>query len=142
MQTLMRMLALALLLAFAVPAQAELFKCKNAEGKTVYSDQRCPNSADDAKPKAEALSKPAAGSLSPDQRQRVENLEVTTRSPGANNDQKWAARLEINAIRSGLESRLTQDERAKRDGLVTDLGSADGKKRQEALKELRWFYNR
>jgi len=141
MQTLMRTLSLALLLAFAVPAQAELFKCRNAEGKIVYSDQRCPN-ADDAKPKAEAPPKPAAGGLSPDQRQRVENLEVTTRSPGANDDQKWAARLEINAIRSGLESRLTPDERAKRDGMVTDLGGADQKKRREAMQELRWFYNR
>lgn len=138
----MRTLVLALPLAFAVPAQAELFKCRNAEGKIVYSDQRCPN-AEDAKPKAEAPSaKSAPGGLSPEQRQRIEALEATTRSTAANDDQKWAARLEINAIRSGLEARLTAEERTKRDGLVADLGGADAKKRRDAMQELRWFYNR
>lgn len=142
MKTSLRTLVLALPLALAVPAQAELFKCRNAEGKIVYSDQRCPN-AEDAKPKAEAPSpKPAPGGLSPEQRQRVEALEATTRNTTANADQKWAARLEINAIRSGLEARLTPDERAKRDVLVTDLGDADAKKRRDAMQELRWFYNR
>jgi hypothetical protein len=38
-------IALAVALAAAIPAHAQLYKCKGADGKLVYSDQRCDTSA-------------------------------------------------------------------------------------------------
>lgn len=135
-----RILCLALPLAAAAPhALAQPFKCKGPDGKVVYSDQRCPT--DDGKAKGAPAPVAPAGP-SAEQKERIATLEALTKDAKATDDQKWAARLEINAIRSGAEARFTAEERKKRDALVAELGGTDKKRRSAALDELRWFYNR
>lgn len=140
MNAFLRTLALALPLAVAAPAFAQPFKCKGPDGKILYSDQRCPDAPN--KPAAAPVAAaPAPGGLTDAQRERVAALEAATKATGTTDDQRWAARLEINAIRSGVDAKLTAEERAKRDSLVTELGGADKKRRTAAMDELRWFYN-
>lgn len=75
-------------------------------------------------------------------RDRIRNLEVTASRLGAYSEQKSAAQLEIQSIRSGGDSRLSSGEREKRDSLTTDLASTDAKKRSQALRDLRRIYYR
>jgi len=173
-------IALAALL-FSSGAAAQLFKCKGADGKTVYSDTRCeagasgsalkvsPNSttggprADDSSPVPPPPKSGAGAADAPDaapgsempamtarqryeltsaDRDRIRNLEVTANRLGAYSEQKSAAQLEIQNIRSGREARLSGSERDKRDSLTADLSSTDAKKRGQALRELRALYYR
>ncbi len=74
--------------------------------------------------------------------ERIRNLEIDARRQGAYAEQKTASQLEISSIRSGSDSRLSSDERARLDGLRSDLGSVDAKKRNQALQDLRSLYSR
>ena len=170
-----------LLLALAPAlAQAQLFKCKGADGKIVYSDTRCEASdkgnlkvtpmsttpserekalaAEKAAAEAEAAKKavaegrplpadasPAARAsaryeLTSSDRDRIRELEMTLGSLGASREQKDAASFEISSIRSGADSRLGADARARRDSLRTDLSSTDAKKRRQVLEQFRRVY--
>jgi hypothetical protein len=75
-------------------------------------------------------------------RDRLRDLEITESSVGASREQREAARLEMASIRSGRDSRMGAAERERRDSLHADMSSADAKKRQQALRELRSLYYR
>jgi hypothetical protein len=132
-------LAAALLSAGA--AWAQPYKCTNEQGKTVYSDQRCDAMPQKTEPATAA--KPAAGGrYQPDaeDQERIKKLEAESVRKGSSAEQKSGAILEVSSIRSGQDSRLSADDRAKRDAITADLGSADAKKRVQALRDLRTFY--
>ena len=137
----MRTVLTAAALLAAGAATAAPFKCTNAEGKTVYSDQRC----DEAEPKkAEPVpAKAAGGRYQPtaEDQARIKKLESETVRKGATNEQKEGAILEVSAIRSGQDARLSDAERAKRDAFIAELGNADPNKRIQALRNLRDFYS-
>jgi len=80
--------------------------------------------------------------LSYSDRERLRSLEMTLASSGATSEQKEGARMEINSIRSGRESRMSRGDRDLRDSLNVDLGSVDRKKRNEALRQIRDIYYR
>jgi hypothetical protein len=133
---------LAVALAAAGVATAQPFKCTNEEGKTVYSDQRCDTMPKKVEPPP--VVKPAAGARyqpNAEDQERIKKLEAETIRKGSTNEQKEAAILEVSAIRSGQDSRLSPEERAKRDGFTGELGNADPKKRVQALRDLRNFYS-
>ena len=197
----MTRLILAACAAFlAVPAQAQLFKCKGPDGKIVYSDQRCESKAEvapvapgvkndahgveqRAREEKEAAAKKAAeldaaadaavaaqaraaarnpaanaptiapaqgaatpaaapSGLSSSQEQRIRNLESTRTQAGNTQQQRQAAQLEINAIRSGKEDRLSSADRDRRDSLVKDLGSMEPARRSAAMRDLEDLYHR
>jgi hypothetical protein len=124
-------------------ASAQLYKCTNEEGKTVFSDQRCDAMEKKAAPAA-APAKPKAGDryqLTAEDQERIKKLEAETVRKGSTNEQKEAAILEVSAIRSGQDSRLSDADRAKRDALIAELASADANKRIRALRDLRNFYS-
>lgn len=75
-------------------------------------------------------------------RERIRELEMTAGSLGASREQKAAARLHIDSIRQGRESRLSPGERERRDSLTVDLSSTDAKKRAQALRDLQSLYYR
>ncbi len=130
----------ALLVAFAPVSQAALFKCKGADGKTVFSDQPCENAPSAAETKAaSAKDKDAKGPSAEDQA-RLKALDAITVDKKANNEQKTAAQLEAGNIRRGLEGQLSADDKAKRDKLTKDLADPDASKRAAALRELRTLY--
>jgi hypothetical protein len=187
---------LAVAALFSAGASAQLFKCKGADGKIVYSDTRCEAAATqgavppgvsnrahaieekaaadkaasdkasaDARLQAEALveaarkagltggapppampgaapapSKPAGPSAA--DQERLRSLQTTLGQAGASAEQKAAAQLEIHSIQSGREERMSSSERSRRDSLTTDLVSADAKKRQRSMQEIRDIYNR
>ena len=72
--------------------------------------------------------------------ERIRSLEIDGSRLGASSEQKRAASMQIDAIRSGREARMTSEERARRDGLSADLVSADAPKRQRALQQLQSLY--
>ena len=126
-----------------VGASAQPFKCVNEQGKTIYSDQRCDNTpAKKAEPAPVAKPKPGDRyQLTAEDQARIKTLEAETVRKGSSNEQKEASILEVSAIRSGQDSRLSESDRAKRDALKVDLASPDAKKRVQALRELRNFYS-
>ena len=127
----------------ATAASAQPYKCTNEEGKTVYSDQRCDNMpAKKAEPAPVAKPKPGDRyQLTAEDQERIKKLEAETIRKGSTTEQKEASILEVSAIRSGQDSRLSASDRAKRDALIAELASADAKKRVQALRELRNFYS-
>ena len=126
----------------ATSASGEMNKCTNAEGKTVFSDQRC-----DAMPKkAEPAPapKPAAGGRyqpTTEDLERIKKLEAEAVRKTATNELKEASILEVSAIRSGQDSRLSAADRARRDALSAEVVNTDPKKRVQALRDLRNFYS-
>jgi hypothetical protein len=76
------------------------------------------------------------------ERERLRELEMTAGSTGAYAEQKSAARLHMQSIRQGRESRLSSDDRERRDSLTVDLSSTDAKKRAQALRDLQSLYSR
>lgn len=120
---------------------AQPYKCTNEQGKTVYSDQRCDVMPKKAEP---APAKPATGGRyqpTAEDQARIKKLEAETVRKGSTTEQKEAAILEVSAIRTGQDSRLSDADRAKRDALNVELGNADAKKRVQALRDLRNFYS-
>ena len=99
-----------------------------------------------APPSAAEAVKPAseAGPYQPNsrERERIQELEATVGSLGASPEQKSAARLYIDSIRRGRESRMSPADRERRDSLMVDLASADAKKRAQALRDLQSLYYR
>jgi hypothetical protein len=125
----------------ASTAGAEIFKCKGPDGKTVISDTRCENEA--PKPAA-AAPKDTSGryQLTDADKARVKSLETLVDSKAANSEQKSAAQWEMSNIRMGADARLTPEDRAKREALVSQLAGADQKKRTELLGQIRTFYDK
>ena len=82
--------------------------------------------------------KPAG--LTSAQQDRIRDLQTTAARSGATAEQKAGAQLEMDSIRRGRESRLSSDDRSRRESLTVDLGSVDAKKRAAALRELRSLY--
>jgi len=129
-------------LLLSTAAVAEMFKCKGADGKTVFSDTRCEGAAP---PPPAAPKKPAAGGryeLTSADQERIKVLEALVIAKDSSSELKTGAQLEVSNIRRGAESTLSADERKRREALMVDLGSADPKKRTEALRMLRTFYDR
>jgi hypothetical protein len=85
---------------------------------------------------------PAPYELTSRDRDRLRDLEVSESSVGASREQREAARLEMASIRSGRDSRMSAADRERRDALHADMSSADAKRRQQALRELRSLYYR
>ena len=129
-------------LLLSTAAVAEMFKCKGADGKTVFSDTRCEGAAP---PPPAAPKKPAAGGryeLTSADQERIKVLEALVIAKDSSSELKTGAQLEVSNIRRGAESTLSADERKRREALMADLASADPKKRTEALRMLRTFYDR
>ena len=82
------------------------------------------------------------GPLTYGQEERIRNLEATQRQTGANAEQRDAARMEAEAIRSGKESRMSSADRSRRESLVADLQNGDLARRNSAMRELREIYSR
>ncbi len=74
-------------------------------------------------------------------RERIRELEMQAASAGANTEQKRAAQMQVARIRRGADARMSSDDRAQRDSLMTDLASTDKQKRTRALNELQSKYN-
>jgi hypothetical protein len=132
---------LAVALLAAGTAGAQPFKCTNEEGKTVYSDQRCETMPKKVEP---APVKPATGGRyqpSAEDQERIRKLEAVTVARDSFSEQKEAAILEVSAIRSGQDARLSPPDRAKRDAFSAELSSKDVAKRVQALRDLRNFYS-
>ena len=133
------LVAAALLAAGSAVAQP--FKCTTEDGKTVFSDQRCDVMPKKAEPPPEA--KPAAGGRyqpSAEDQARIKKLEAESVRAGETAEAKAGALLEVSSIRSGQDSRMSAENRAKRDAITAELASADAKKRAQALRDLRAFY--
>lgn len=103
-----------------------------------------PAAAQPAAPAAPATAArgPALYQLTDADRERIRSLEMDVNRIGASPEQKRAAQMEINYIRSGGDAKLSSDDRARRDSLKADLSSADAKKRQSAVSGLRSIYDR
>lgn len=122
-------------------ASAQPFKCTGPDGKTVYSDTRCEGPA--ATPSAvPGAAKSRNYELTSADRDRIRALEAMGSQAGAYSEQKTAAQLEIQNIRRGAEARLSAAERERREALTAELSSADAKKRNKALGDLREIYSR
>jgi hypothetical protein len=119
-------------------AAAEARKLGVAPGAAPPSPPAAPPAAASAAASAAAPARPS-GPGAADQ-ERLRNLQVTRGQPNATSEQKSAAQIEIDAIRSGRDSELSSADRDRRDSLSSDLRSLDPKKRKEALQELRNLY--
>lgn len=75
-------------------------------------------------------------------RERLRSLEMDMSRSGAYSEQKRAASLEAESIRTGRQTRMSAEDRARRDSLTADLVSTEEKKRQQSLQELQSLYNR
>ena len=73
-------------------------------------------------------------------REKIRELELSANSLGAHAEQREAAQMQIARIRRGAEAKMSASDRSHRDGLVTDLASADAAKRRRAIGELRASY--
>ena len=100
-----------------------------------------PGAAPPSTPVAAPAAAPArpSGPSTADQ-ERLRNLQVTTGQPNATSEQKSAAQIEMDAIRSGRDSELSSSDRERRESPHADLRSLDPKKRKDALQELRNLY--
>jgi uncharacterized protein DUF4124 len=132
--------ACALLVAFAPASQAALFKCKGADGKTVFSDQPCENAPSAAEKKAASAPDKGAKGPSAEDQARLKALDAITLDRKANSEQKTAAQLEAGNIRRNLEGQMTPADKAKREQLTKTLADPDSNKRAAALRELRTLY--
>lgn len=135
-------LMMAALLATA-GVSAQPYKCTNAEGKTVYSDQRC----DAAPKKAPEAAKPEAkkdGRYVPTAQEdaRIKVLEHEAAKHDVSSERKTALLLEASAIRSGVDARMSSEDRSKRDIIAAELTSKDVKVRTRALADLRNLYGK
>jgi hypothetical protein len=141
MTTKMKAGLAAMSMLMATGASAELFKCTNEQGKTVFSDQRCENmpakveAAPVAKPKAGDRYQPTAEDL-----ERIRKLEQLSVDKASTSEQKSGAILEVSTIRSGQDARMSAADHAKRDAITKELGNPDPKKRAQALRDMRILY--
>jgi hypothetical protein len=124
----------------ATGASAEMFKCTNEQGKTVFSDQRCDNmpakvEAAPAKPKAGDRYQPTA-----EDQERIRKLEQLSVDKASTSEQKSGAILEVSTIRSGQDARMSAADHAKREVITKELGNADPQKRAQALRDMRTLY--
>jgi len=129
-------------LAFACPdASAQLYKCTNEEGKTVFSDQRCDNMPKKAEPAPVAKPKPGdRHQVSAEDQDRIRKLEQLSVAEDSSAEQKSGAILEVSTIRSGQDARMSAEDHAKRDAITKELANPDPKKRAQALRDLRMLY--
>jgi hypothetical protein len=135
---------------YTTPSEREIAeaaeKAKAAEA-AAKAKSRAADAAADSPPPSSSTSISSGGGILPyelsrSDRDRIRELELTGGSLGAYPEQKSAARMEIAHIRRGSASRLSGDERERRDSLTADLSSTDAKKRSRALDELRTLYDR
>jgi hypothetical protein len=125
----------------ATGASAELFKCVNEQGKTVFSDQRCENMPAKVESTAPAKAKPGDRyQPSAEDQERIRKLEQLSVDKGSSAEQKSGAILEVSTIRSGQDARMTAEEHAKREAITKELADKDPKKRAQALRDLRTLY--
>jgi uncharacterized protein DUF4124 len=132
-------LVFAAALIAAPAANAELFKCVGADGKTTYSDTKCGGLGPEPAKKAAEPEEHAKGP-SPEEAARLKALEKITVDPKTTNEQKTAAQLEAGNIRRGLEATLTAADKEKRAALTKDLANPDPARRSKALREIRTLY--
>jgi hypothetical protein len=125
----------------ATCASAELFKCTNEQGKTVFSDQRCENMP--AKVEAAPVAKHKAGDRyqpTAEDQERIRKLEHLSVAKSSTSEQKSGAILEVSTIRSGQDARMSAEDHAKREVITKELGNPDPQKRAQALRDLRTLY--
>jgi hypothetical protein len=91
---------------------------------------------------APAAERPKPYQLTSSDRERIRSLEMDTTRLGASAEQKRAASMEIESIRSGRDARMSGDDRSRRDSLNSDLVSTDANKRKRALQDLQSIYYR
>jgi hypothetical protein len=91
---------------------------------------------------APAQQAPQRYQLTSSDRERIRSLEMDTTRIGASAEQKRAASMEIESIRSGRDARMSSDDRSRRESLHADLVSTDANKRKRALQDLQSIYYR
>jgi hypothetical protein len=91
---------------------------------------------------APSAERPRPYQLTSSDRERIRSLEMDGSRLGASAEQKRAASMEIESIRSGRDARLSSDDRARRESLNSDLVSTDASKRKRALQDLQSIYYR
>ena len=129
----------------ATTASAQMYKCTNEEGKTVYSDQRC----DAVEKKAPAPNtaipeaKKSGGRYQPsgEEQERIKSLEASAAKATATAEERTGLQLVVSGIRSGVDSHMSEADKAKRDALASQLTNADVGKRTQALADLRVLYS-
>ena len=125
----------------ATGASAELFKCTNEQGKTVFSDQRCDSMP--AKVEPAPVAKPKGGERyqpTAEDQERIRKLEHISVDKASSSEQKSGAILEVSTIRSGQDARMSAEDHAKREVITKELGNPDPQKRAQALRDLRTLY--
>jgi hypothetical protein len=100
-QMLMRASMVAQLLCVAVPAQAEIYKCTDAQGKTQYSDAPCGDDATLFVP--EAAPAPAG-----DAQQRMDKTQRLLRAYEAENAERQRAEAEARTAREQASRKCEQ----------------------------------
>ena len=129
----------------ATAASAQMYKCTNEEGKTVFSDQRC----DAVEKKAPAPNtaipeaKKSGGRYQPsgEEQERIKALEASAAKATATSEERTGLQLVVSGIRSGVDSHMSEGDKSKRDALASQLTSADVGKRTQALADLRVLYS-
>lgn len=128
----------------ATSSSAQLYKCTNEEGKTVFSDQRCdavekkapaPNTAIPEAKKTGGRYQPSDAEM-----ERIKSLETSAGKASTTSEERAGLQLVVSGIRSGVDSRMSDGDKAKRDALASQLNNADVAKRSQALADLRVLY--
>lgn len=86
-----------------------------------------------------AATPPAAGAATPyeltsSDLERIRNLQVDYKRPTVSREQNAAITVEIFGIRAGIDSRLSAEERSRRESIRFELGATEEQKRLEALQ--------
>ena len=160
MKYLFRLAFLAMSLVAAAPASAQLFKCKGADGKVVYSDQRCDAASTDTKlkgvtnaPSSAAVAAPSAApqpsALPPASARELSGPNGSAAAePHARRDGPreltygQRERIRNLEVTMGSSARPEQKEAARleiaaiRDGREDKLSSSDRDRRQSLVTDL------
>ena len=141
--------AIAIVLAASTAASAQMNKCRQPNGKIVFTDQPCAEGTQIDKPapapapaRAPEAPSDARYQLTEADRARIKALEAIVDARENNAEQRTAAQLEIFSIRRGAEVKLTAQDKVTREALVKALATDDKARRAEMLVKLRSFYDR
>lgn len=139
--------AVAIAFAASTAASAQMNKCRQPNGKIVFTDQPCAEGTQIDKPPPPPAPPPEAPSdgryqLTGADRERIKVLEAIVDAKENNAEQRTAAQLEIFSIRRGAEVKLTAQDKVTREALVKALATDDKARRAEMLVKLRSFYDR
>jgi len=150
----------------SLPSQAEVFKCKSPQGKTIYSETPCEgmasqqleiidNSLDSSQLRREARTFTGIRSAGPtntssavaefmsdyDKQKRIEENIVSSKAMSASNEKRADAQYENNLLLKARVRALSYEDNIKRSNLKVDLNQLDVSKRLTAQRELIGLYS-